>query len=181
MTHLRALLHAICPDAVEKIKSGIPHSDYTGEMMCMFAASKAHCSFGFWKDALMSDLRLQRNSSLPAIRRFIGKLTRLQDVPSDDELIGFIHKAMALTENGVKLPPRAATSPKTFAIPAKFAEKLAENPKTKAAFDTRSESFRKECLVWITDAKTDATRQKRIEEAIARIGEGKGRFWKYAK
>jgi uncharacterized protein YdeI (YjbR/CyaY-like superfamily) len=181
MMHLRSLLHTTCPEVVEELKWGIPHFDYKGEMMCIFAASKKHCSFGFWKDALMADPRLKANSSLPAIKRFMGKLTKIEDLPTDVELIGFIREAMTLNENGVKLPPREAKTPKTLAMPPGFAEKLAENPTAKQEYDSKSDSFRKDYLVWITDAKTDATRQKRIEESVAWIAEGKGRFWKYEK
>jgi len=181
MAHLRTLLHQTCPDVVEEMKWGLPHFDYRGEMMCIFAASKKHCSFSFWKDQLMTDPRLQANSDLPAIKRFMGKLTKLSDLPPDAELIGFIREAMALNENGVKLPPREAKTPKILAVPEEFAESLVANPAAQQEFDSRSDSFRKDYLVWITDAKTDATRQKRIEESVAWIAEGKGRFWKYEK
>lgn len=58
---------------------------------------------------------------------------------------------------------------------------LADNPKAKEVFESKSNSFRKEYITWITDAKTDETRQKRISEALEWIAEGKGRFWKHQK
>ncbi|MDB5673233.1 MAG: hypothetical protein JWM65_215 [Sphingomonas bacterium] len=182
LTHLRALLHATCPDVVEEIKWGIPHFDYRGEMMCIFAAHQRHCSFTFWKDALMDDARLRANGDLPAAKRFMGKLTRLADLPPDNQLTGWIREAMSLNERGIKLPPRKSESPKpAVGIPEAFAQQLSANPAVKAIFDDKSASFQKEYNVWIGDAKTDATRDKRIEEALAWIAEGKGRFWKYAK
>jgi uncharacterized protein YdeI (YjbR/CyaY-like superfamily) len=179
--HLRALVHAACPDVVEEIKWGIPHFDYKGEYMCIFAGYKNHCSFGFWKDSLMSDPRLKGNADLPAAKRFMGKLTSLTDLPPDSDLVAWIQEAMSLNERGIKLPPRKAEGPKEVGVPEAFAESLAANPSVKAIFEGKSPSFRKEYNVWIADAKTDATRQKRIEEALAWIAEGKGRFWKYAK
>jgi uncharacterized protein YdeI (YjbR/CyaY-like superfamily) len=182
LTHLRALVHATCPEAVEEIKWGNPHFDYRGENMGIFAAYKNHCSFGFWKDALMDDPRLKANADLPAAKRFMGKLTSLADLPSDAELVAWIKEAMSLNERGVKLPPRASEGPKApVEIPTAFAEKLAANPPVKAIFEGKSPSFQKEYNVWIGEAKTDATRDKRIEESLAWIAEGKGRFWKYAK
>ena len=182
LTHLRALLHATCPDVVEEIKWGIPHFDYRGEMMCIFATHKQHCSFTFWKDALMDDARLRANGDLPAAKRFMGKLTRLADLPPDDQLTGWIREAMSLNERGIKLPPRKSDGPKPpVGIPEAFAQELSANPEIKAIFDGKSASFQKEYNVWIGDAKTDATRDKRIEESLAWIAEGKGRFWKYAK
>jgi hypothetical protein len=34
-------------------------------------------------------------------------------------------------------------------------------------------------LVWITEAKTEATREKRMLTAIEWLSEGKSRHWKY--
>jgi uncharacterized protein YdeI (YjbR/CyaY-like superfamily) len=181
LVHLRALLHATCPEITEELKWGNPHFDYRGEMMCIFAAYKNHCSFGFWKDSLMSDARLKANADLPAAKRFMGKLTKLSDLPSDRELKGWIKEAMALNEQGVKLPPRKFEAPKTVGIPEAFSKALAADPKVKAVFEGKSASFQKEYNAWIGEAKTDATRNKRIEEALAWIAEGKGRFWKYSK
>jgi uncharacterized protein YdeI (YjbR/CyaY-like superfamily) len=181
MIHLRTLLHSTCPDIVEEMKWGIPHFDYKGEMMCIFAASKKHCAFTFWKDSLMADPRFKANSGLPAIKRFMGRLTALADMPPDGELIGYIREAMALNEKGVKPPPRTAKPAKVLSMPEEFAQRLATNGVAGQVFEAKSESFRKDYLIWITDAKTDATRQKRIEESVAWIAEGKGRFWKYEK
>jgi uncharacterized protein YdeI (YjbR/CyaY-like superfamily) len=181
LVHLRALVHAACPDVVEQIKWGIPHFDYKGENMCIFAAHKTHCSFSFWKDSLMADERLKANAALPAAHRFMGKLTSVADLPPDDDLTSWIQEAISLNERGIKLPTRKSAAPKEVNIPAIFAERLAANPEIKAVFESKSASFQKEYNVWIGDAKTDATRDKRIEEAMACIAESKGRFWKYAK
>lgn len=182
LTHLRALIHATCPGVAEEIKWGNPHFDYSGEMMCIFAAYKKHCSFGFWKDSLMDDPRLKANDDLPASKRFLGKLTQLSELPSDDQITAWIKEAMSLNERGVKLPPRNSERPKPeVGVPAAFADKLAAAPAIKAIFEGKSPSFQKEYNTWIGEAKTDATRDKRIEEALAWIAEGKGRFWKYAK
>ncbi|ESQ88822.1 YdeI/OmpD-associated family protein [Asticcacaulis benevestitus] len=180
-SHLRDLIHATCPEVVEEVKWGIPHFDYRGDMMCIFAAYKRHCSFTFYKDALMYDPRLKANSDMPAAKRFMGSLTGSGDLPPDADLILWIKEAMALNEQGVKLPKQKSESPKKVDMPKAFAEMLEVNPKTKAIFDSKSPSFQKEYNVWIGEAKTDSTRDKRIEEALSWIAEGKGRFWKYSK
>jgi uncharacterized protein YdeI (YjbR/CyaY-like superfamily) len=184
MAHLRKLVHKQCPEVVEEIKWGIPHFDYKGEMLCIFAAYKNHCSFSFWKESLMSDARLKANSDLKAAKRFMGKLTLLSDLPSDRELIAFIQEAMALNDKGVKLAPRQDAKPAKAAeivIPDAFAEQLSRHGRANEVFQSKSPSFRKEYVVWIADAKTDQTRQKRIDESLEWIAQGKGRFWKYEK
>jgi uncharacterized protein YdeI (YjbR/CyaY-like superfamily) len=181
LRHLRALIHASCPDVVEDIKYGIPHFSYRGDYLCIFAAYKNHCSFTFYKDALMKNARLKANSALPAAKRFMGKLTDVSDLPSDSDLTSWIEEAMALNERGQKLPARESKPPKDVKIPAAFAVKLESNPKIKATFESKSPSFRKEYNAWIGDAKTEATRDKRIAEALSWIADGKRRFWKLSK
>ena len=184
MAHLRKLVHKQCPQVAEEIKWGIPHFDYKGEMLCIFAAYKNHCSFSFWNESLMSDARLKVNPDLKAAKRFMGKLTSLSDLPSDSELIAFIQESMALNDKGVKLSPRQDAKPAKAAeigIPDAFAEQLSRHEQANEVFQSKSPSFRKEYIVWIADAKTDQTRQKRIDESLEWIAQGKGRFWKYAK
>lgn len=184
MAHLRKLVHQQCPEVVEEIKWGIPHFDYKGEMLCIFAAYKNHCSFGFWKESLMSDARLKANPELKPPKRFMGKLTALSDLPPDGELIAFLQEAMALNDKGVKLAPRRDAQPAKAAeivIPDAFAQQLSHHAQANAVFQSKSPSYRKEYVVWIADAKTDVTRQKRIDESLEWIAEGKGRFWKYEK
>lgn len=181
LRHLRQLILANCPGAVEEIKWGIPHFSLHGEYLCMLAAAKKHCALTFWKQEIMSDPRLKANPGLPAIKRYLGKLTSLGDLPKDAELIDLIKEAAVLNEKGVKLPARQAKAPAQIEMPDYFAARLADDPRAKSVWDSKSDSFRKEYLVWITDAKSEATREKRIAEAIEWIADGKGRFWKYAK
>jgi uncharacterized protein YdeI (YjbR/CyaY-like superfamily) len=179
--HLRALVHATCPQVSEEVKWSIPHFVHGGENLCIFAAYAKHCSFSFAKDSLMADPRLKSSAARPAAKRFMGRLTTLSDLPPDDDLAAWIAEAMSLNDRGIKLPPRQSDGSKPVEVPQAFTDALAANPAAKAVFDTKSPSFRKEYNVWIGDAKTDATRQKRIGEALTWIAEGKGRFWKYAK
>lgn len=179
--HLRFLLHTACPRVVETIKWGIPHFDCHGEMMCVFAAATRHCSFTFLKQEIMSDPRLRANPGLPAQKRFLGKLTSLSDLPQDPELVAFIKEAMVLNEQGVKLPERESKGSKEVAVPEEFARRLNADSAARDVFEAKPQSFRKEYLLWIADAKTDTTRQKRIDTSLEWIAAGKGRFWQYAK
>lgn len=181
LAHLRDLIHRYCPQVEEAIKWGLPHFDHAGEMLCILASYKAHCSFTFWKQSIMSDARLRANPDLPAAKRFMGRITSLADLPDDSEIGALLQEAIALNERGAKLPARESRTPQAIEIPDAFAERLASNPAARAVFEGKPPSFRKEYLVWITSAKTDATRNRRIDESLAWIAEGKGRFWKYEK
>lgn len=183
LEHWRQLVHDTCPDVTEAIKWGIPHFDYKGDFMCVMASYKNHCSFTFLKAVLMSDPRLKDGAELKPVQRFLGKVTKLSELPADKEFIKMIKEAMVLNEKGMKVAavPKADKPLKVLEMPDYFSKELAKNKKAKAIFEEKSASFRKDYIVWITEAKTDATRQKRMEEAIGWIAEGKGRFWKYEK
>ena len=48
-------------------------------------------------------------------------------------------------------------------------------------FENFSPSHRREYVEWITDAKSDETRQRRVSQAVEWMAEGKPRNWKYMK
>ena len=56
-----------------------------------------------------------------------------------------------------------------------------EHAKARAAFDAFSPSHRREYAEWIAEAKTDATRQKRLAQTLEQLAEGKSRHWKYQR
>ncbi len=67
LRHLRRVVHAGCPDAEETLKWGFPHFTYKG-ILCGMASFKGHCTFGFWKEALLTDMQgryAPRPASLP--------------------------------------------------------------------------------------------------------------------
>ncbi len=181
LEHWRKLILKTCPEAEEAIKWGIPHYDYKGDYMYIMASYKNHCSFTFFKADLMTDARLKGNSQLKPIQRFLGKVTGKSDLPTDKDFIVMLKEAMVLNEKGIKIVIPKSEKPKVTEVPDYFTEWLAKHPKAKAVFESKSASFRKEYIVWITGAKTDATREQRMAEALDWITEGKGRFWKYEK
>lgn len=183
LEHWRRLIYENCPDAEETVKWSLPHFEYHGDNMCVMASYKNHCSFTFLKDQLMTDARLKANKDLKPIQRFLGKISKTGDLPPDDEFIAMLKEAMQLNEKGIKIKREKPESdkPKVLETPDYLLAALAANAKANEVFESKSNSFRKEYIVWITDAKTDETRQKRINEALEWIAEGKGRFWKHQK
>jgi uncharacterized protein YdeI (YjbR/CyaY-like superfamily) len=183
LKHWRRLIHECCPDTDEGVKWSFPHFDYKGDFMCMMAAYKSHCSFSFLKAELMTDARLKANKDLKPIKRFLGKITKVEELPADEEFINMLKEAMLLNENGIKIKKEKPVSekPKVLETPDYLLAALEVKPEAKEVFESKSNSFRKEYIIWITEAKTDETRQKRINEALEWIAEGKGRFWKHQK
>jgi len=183
LEHWRRLIHENCPNVVEAIKWSLPHFEYNSDNMCVVASYKNYCSFTFLKAELMTDPRLKANKDLKPIQRFLGKVSKIEDLPPDNEFIAMLKEAVQLNEKGIRIKREKpeADKPKVLQTPDYLLAALVANPKAKEVFESKSNSFRKEYIVWITDAKTGETRQKRIDEALEWIAEGKGRFWKHQK
>ncbi len=64
-------------------------------------------------------------------------------------------------------------------MPAIFAEALRNAPKAKQTFEAFPPSCRREYLAWITEAKRDETRARRVQQAVAQLEEGKRYNWQY--
>jgi uncharacterized protein YdeI (YjbR/CyaY-like superfamily) len=176
LAHLRGAVHEACPDVDEAMKWSFPHFLYKG-MLCSMAAFKEHCAFGFWKGALIVEKGGGKGEQ--AMGQF-GRITRLSDLPSNAVLRGYIKEAIRLNEAGVKAPSRAKPkTPREPVIPDDLASALRGNPRARANFDNFSPSHKREYVDWITEAKTQATRTRRLETAIEWMAEGKSRNWKY--
>jgi uncharacterized protein YdeI (YjbR/CyaY-like superfamily) len=176
LTHLRDIVHATCPEVEETMKWSFPHFMYKG-MLCAMTSFKEHCSFGFWKGSLI----LGNESGEPeeGMGHF-GRITELSDLPSKKALTGYIKKAMKLNDDGVKKPtPPKPKTPKPIVIPDDLTKALQGNAKARATFENFSPSHKREYIEWITEAKTEATRAKRLATTIEWLVEGKPRNWKY--
>ncbi len=182
LNHIRKLVHKVCPDVEEKIKWGMPFFDYKGEMMCHMAAFKNHAVMSFWKASLMKDPVLIENARSETAMGHLGRLSSLKDLPADKKITAWIKEAMQLTDNGIKLPAKAKPAGKTeLAVPEYFTKALAKNKKAKLVFENFAYSHKKEYLMWITGAKSEETRNKRMATALEWMAEGKGRNWKYER
>ena len=146
------------------------------------ASFKKHCSFGFWKASLMKDKTLIANAESETAMGHYGKITSLKDLPSDKKIIAHIKDAMMLNEKGIKLPKRkATTAKKDIVVPDYFLKQLKKNKKAFTTFEKFSPSHKREYVEWITEAKSDETKNRRMKTAIVWMVEGKSRNWKYIK
>lgn len=178
LTHLRELVHDACPDCEETIKWGMPSFTYSGEILCNIAGFKNHVAVSFWKRALLKDPKgLLKEGAMGSL----GRIMSMDDLPSDAATRGFVKQAMKLTEAGIKVPkPKPGTRPELL-VPEALHRALAKNRAARTAFEKFPPSHRRDYVEWVTEAKTDATRDRRIEQAIEWIAEGKPRHWKYQK
>jgi uncharacterized protein YdeI (YjbR/CyaY-like superfamily) len=185
LNHIRKLIHETCPTVEETIKWSFPHFEYKGpadrspRVLCSMASFKQHCAFGFW---YAERGPMSGNSQPGEAMGQYGRITSLADLPKDKELVKQIKEAIKLHDAGVK--PRAVartTEKKELEIPDYFLAALKKNKKALATFDQFNYTNKKDYLEWITEAKTDETRKKRLETAIEWMSEEKSRNWKYMK
>lgn len=178
LLHIRKLVHKACPDITETMKWSFPHFEYKG-VVCSMASFKQHCAFGFWKASIMKDPnKILQIKDRGAMGHF-DRITSIKDLPSDKIMMAYIKEAVALNEAGIKLPSKPKADPKTLDIPAYITTALKKNKKAKSVFEAFPYSHKKEYVEWITEAKTEPTRAKRIASMLEWLEEGKDRNWKY--
>ena len=178
LSHLREVVHAAVPDVEETLKWSMPAFEYKG-ILCGFAAFKQHCTFGFWKQKLMeSDAFSEQETAMGSF----GRITSKKDLPSDKVIVGLIHQAMELNEKGVKVEKKKpAAEKKEIVIPEILVTALKKNRAAQATFNSFPPSCKREYIEWITEAKTEPTREKRLATTMEWLAEGKRRNWKYEK
>lgn len=179
LQHLRQLVHKACPGAKETVKWGMPFFEYSGSLLCNMAGFKEHCSFGFWNASLLKDpdgaVKVKNRTSMGHFDR----ITSLKDLPADKTVLALVREAAKLNEQGIKKPPTNKEPKAVPPMPPALTAALKKNKKAMENFDRMPPSHRREYIEWITGAKTDATRDKRIATTVEWAAEGKSRNWKY--
>jgi uncharacterized protein YdeI (YjbR/CyaY-like superfamily) len=183
LKHIRKLVHTACTDVTETIKWGFPHFDYKDAMMCSMAAFKQHCAFGFHKAVLMKDTATLTGKESHTAMGNMGKITSVKDLPSDKKMLALMKEAMMLNDKNIKIPKNINPKypKKELEVPGYFLTALKKNKKAYATFENFSPSHKREYTGWVTGAKTEETRQRRLEKAIAMMTEGKNLNAKYEK
>jgi uncharacterized protein YdeI (YjbR/CyaY-like superfamily) len=172
---VRDRVHTVVPDAEEAIKWGMPAYLVGGKILVITSAFKGHAALNFWRGQEIGD----GEPKAGAMGQF-GRLTSVDDLPSDEALDQLIREAAALAK-AAPAPRKAKHEPKPAAeLHPEFAAALSKAPKAKAILDGFPPSAQRDYFEWIAEAKQDATRQKRIATAIEWLSEGKRRHWKYS-
>ena len=177
LRHLRKLVHRACPAAVETIKWGMPSFTYRDSILCGMAAFKAHGTFGFWHQGMTKAIGADSRKAEEAMGS-LGRITSLSDLPSDKDMLGYIRRAMELTEAGGPARPKPKAK-KPLALPADLLAALKKNTKAHGQFAEFSPSKRRDYIEWIIEAKRPETRASRLATTIEWVAQGKARNWKY--
>lgn len=175
LEHLRAAVHEGCPECEETIKWSMPFFMYKGSILCMMASFKKHCVFGFWK---ASGIGMGMQDE--AMGSF-GKITSLKDLPPKKTLVMMVKEAVHRKETGVKPAPKPRKAPQKLVVPPYFLAAVKKNKKAFATFEAFPYSKRKDYVQWVTEAKGEETRARRMQTSVEWLAEGKARNWKYER
>lgn len=176
LSYLRDVVATACPQGQETLKWGSPHLTYKGKLVCGMAAFKQHATFGFWQGGQIVGEAKGRTEA--AMGQF-GRLTEVAQLPPREMLEDYVREAMRLIDAGAARRPAKASPRPTLPVPADLAAALAAVPAAQATFAAFPPSQRREYIEWITEAKRDDTRQRRLAQAVEWMAEGKPRNWKY--
>jgi uncharacterized protein YdeI (YjbR/CyaY-like superfamily) len=172
---LRARVHAALPGAGEGVKWGMPFFLVDGRNFANMAGFKGHVSFGFWNRA-----ENETGREGEAMGQF-GRIARLEDLPDAAAFEAIVRQAAARGLTKAAAPRRPRAEGEEAELPAALAEALARDDLAAEQFAAMPPGARRDYADWIGEAKREATRDKRVAQAVEWIREGKRRNWKYER
>ena len=189
LEHLRRGFHKGCPKLVETIKWGTPAFEHGG-LLGVMSAHKEHVAWALWRGARLDDPEgLLKKVGRTSMTR--AKASTKSELPTQKVIADYVRRAAALAaeegpspkRSGGAKQPSGKRSTKTRRPPPKTPEdlavRLAENDDARRFFESLPPSAKRDYVDWITGAKRDATRTKRLNTTIEWLAEGKRRHWKY--
>jgi uncharacterized protein YdeI (YjbR/CyaY-like superfamily) len=166
LNHIRDLVHTSVPGIAETLKWSMPHFTLGGKNLAGMAAFKAHAAMILHGEGRIGD----------GMGSY-GKIGSLEDMPPDAELIARIRASAEELKSGAKKAKPKPAPKADIPMPDDFAAAL--SGPARAVFHGFAPSAQRDYLEWITEAKREETRAKRIATAAEWIAEGKKRHWKY--
>ncbi|MBC7986951.1 MAG: YdeI/OmpD-associated family protein [Sphingomonadaceae bacterium] len=180
LERIRAAFDAACPECEETLKWGAPAFVYKGRTLAIMASFKAHAVLSLQRaeeiDFAAAGLERRGGDAMGQL----GRIESAETLPSQRAIETLIRAAMVLEDAGPKKSMAVKRGPvKVPPIPDAFARALADSPAAKGHFDGFPSGAQRDYVAWIADAKREATRDKRIAQAIEWLAEGKKHNWKY--
>ncbi len=171
LVRLRQLIHTADPAVEETWKWNSPHFDHEGIMIGL-QAFKEHVAVWFHKGSLLKDpKKLFEKLAKGEEKGMRSYKLHEGDAINEAAFLDLVKQAVALNEKGTKLT--AAKPPKkALVLPEEFEHVLHKDPTAWANWDAFSYTCKKEYIEWITDAKQEETRKRRIAQSLEMIREG---------
>jgi uncharacterized protein YdeI (YjbR/CyaY-like superfamily) len=167
---LRAIL-LDCP-VTEAFKWRSPCYTFQGGNIATIWGFKEDCALSFFKGVLLKDATCILVA--PGENSRSVRMIRFTSAAQIDSLKGtlkaYIHEAIEVEKAGLKVEFRKDD----LDYPVELADKLADDPELKAAFENLTPGRRRGYILHFSQPKQSKTRVSRIEKCAPRILEGKG-------
>lgn len=181
LIHLRELI--LSTGLEETIKWMFPTYTLKGKNVVALCAFKEY--FGIWffqGGTLVDELKVLTNAQegkTKAMRQW--RFKRLKEV-NPDHVIAYVMEAIQNQKDGnIIKPATTRKTPKPLVIPAELQEVFDKNQLVFEHFNEFSLSNKRDFADYITNAKRQATKEKRMEKIIPMILQGEGLNDKYKK
>ncbi len=171
---LRKLILSTDPEIIEDWKWGPNY--YLNGMVCGFWGFKKHASLVFFQGSLLKDKKKILIENPGNVHNRHIKFTDVKQI-DDETILEYLFEAIDNSRKGIKI---TGAKDKTVLIPddVKKSFKIA---KILTYFESLAYSHRKEYMMWITDAKKEETRLKRISQSIEKLTSKQMMHDKYKK
>jgi hypothetical protein len=178
LVRLRQLIHQADDRIEENWRWNGPHFDREGIMLGM-AAFKHFVSVWFHKGALLKD----RKGLFEKLPKDKEKSNRVYKVKQGEDIreeafLDLVQQAVDLNLSGAKLSD-AAPARKRLVVPGGMLAVLKKDEAAWAHWKRFSASHKREFVEWITDARQEETRKRRLAQALEMIRAGESRHDRY--
>ena len=117
LTHIRKLVHKGCPQIEETIKWSRPFFEYKGSISVQHGCFQRALQHGFLGQEIAGILRQAKLVNDGEGMGSFGRITWVEDLPSDKDLVGWVREAAGFVDDGTYTSPIAAR--RTVAKPAR--------------------------------------------------------------
>ena len=107
-------------------------------------------------------------------RRYLSR----DELPPDAAILRAVKVAVALNESGERRKRVRKRKPPPKA-PPDLAAALKKNARARATWARITPGQQREYVEWLTEAKREETRARRLAEALKLLAAGRTRYWKY--
>lgn len=163
----------------ETIKWGSPVYTYKGKNIVGMAGFKNHYALWFFQGGeLMNNTDLFQNAK-ESKTQTLRQIRFTEKTAIDTSALSpYIEEAIKLAEENVPVTPKKVQK---VIISPEFLTLFKADPDLEKAFAALSSGKQREYITYITEAKREETKQKRLEKILPLITEGKGLNDKYKK
>ena len=148
-----------------------------GKNVCGLSSMKDYFGIWFYQGALLQDKNQVLINANPgktqALRQW--RMTSVKDIKSRF-IKSYVLEAVSLAEQGKQIKPARN---KPIHVPPELQKVLSNAPSLNKAFESLSKTYKREYTEYISDAKKEETKLRRIDKIVPMILEAKGLNDKY--